>query len=359
MAKFFGKQYTRNEILQKVGDVNQLASIRPVVLDDGPERGVRALFVSTACGLTLTILPDRGMDILDARFNGMPFGWQSAAGPAAPTFYDSFDDEWLRTFAGGVLTTCGLLNTGPASESEFEALGMHGRISHTPARNVSFGGKWQNDDYFLWATGDLIETKVMGYHLKLQRTYTFAADLPLIQIQDEIENLGFEPIAPMLLYHCNFGFPLLDEGTELLTVAENVQPRDKAAAHGLDDFERMPAPQPGIEEQVFFIEPDTGATDQDQVGLVNREFMQNQGFGVYIRYLQSSLPYLTVWKMPRPGTYVMGLEPGNCLPIGREACEKKGMLQPLAPGDRRTFQLEIGVLADNNEIRAFEAELRG
>jgi len=59
------------------------------------------------------------------------------------------------------------------------------------------------------------------------------------------------------------------------------------------------------------------------------------------------------------GAYVVGMEPGNCVPEGRVSARKRGTLQVLQPGEKVTFHLEIGVLRSNNEIRNFEAKLRG
>ena len=41
--------------------------------------------------------------------------------------------EWLYSFAGGLLTTCGLTHVGGPEEDEFGRRGLHGRISNLPA----------------------------------------------------------------------------------------------------------------------------------------------------------------------------------------------------------------------------------
>ena len=46
-----------------VGDLRQVASVRRIVLDDGAERGVRALAFSTGDGLDFWVLTDRSLDI--------------------------------------------------------------------------------------------------------------------------------------------------------------------------------------------------------------------------------------------------------------------------------------------------------
>jgi hypothetical protein len=87
--------------------------------------------------------------------------------------------------------------------------------------------------------------------------------------------------------------------------------------------------------------------------------MHGQGIGVYLRYSKKELPFYTEWKMVGEGTYVVGMEPGNCIPEGRKSARKRGALTVLEPGEKAAYHLEIGVLANNQEIREFEAKLRG
>lgn len=39
--------------------------------------------------------------------------------------------------------------------------------------------------------------------------------------------------------------------------------------------------------------------------------------------------------------YVMGLEPGNCLPDGRNVMREKGILETLKPGEKKVFNLKF------------------
>lgn len=98
MATLFGRQWTRQELLTYVGDISQLGGIRLSTLADGPERGVRAADVRTGGGLNFTVLLDRGMDIGQAEYRGVPLAWVSATGPVAPAFYEPHGTGWLRTF---------------------------------------------------------------------------------------------------------------------------------------------------------------------------------------------------------------------------------------------------------------------
>ena len=76
--------------------------------------------------------------------------------------------------------------------------------------------------------------------------------------------------------------------------------------------------------------------------VVNRKHNNGQGLGVYVRYEKEQLPQLIQWKMMDKRTYVVGLEPANCLVEGRDRERERGTLQFLAPGEVKRFQLEIG-----------------
>ncbi len=63
MVQLFGKYYTSQDLLRRVGDMSQLAGVQPMELLEGNERGVRAVNLYNAAGIEMTVVPDRGMSI--------------------------------------------------------------------------------------------------------------------------------------------------------------------------------------------------------------------------------------------------------------------------------------------------------
>ena len=104
----------------------QLGGIETSVLDNGAGRGVRIAWINTGTGLRYKVVLDRGMDILDAFFNEHSLAWISHAGLTAPQPFSNQGIDWLRTFGGGLLTTCGLSNAGPPNSDEHGSRGLHG-----------------------------------------------------------------------------------------------------------------------------------------------------------------------------------------------------------------------------------------
>mgnify|MGYP006304069093 CR=1 FL=1 len=106
MPELYGKSLSRAEILHRVGDISQICDARRSILSEGRSRGVEIVDVYNAAGLRFTIVPSRGMDISHASYKGMPFAWRSAVGEISPFLYQPEGYEWLRSFFGGLLTTC-------------------------------------------------------------------------------------------------------------------------------------------------------------------------------------------------------------------------------------------------------------
>jgi len=108
VAELYGKRWTRAELTRYVGDISQIAGIRPVVFQDGPEAGVRALEFRTGGGLAFTVLAERAMDIGLAEIHGVPVSFLSPVGYVHPSYFEGAGMGWLRTFQGGLFVTCGL-----------------------------------------------------------------------------------------------------------------------------------------------------------------------------------------------------------------------------------------------------------
>jgi len=86
MAQLYGRAWTRAELTRYVADMAQLAGIKPVAFQDGPEAGVRALEFHTGAGLAFTVLADRAMDVGLAEIDGVPLSFMTGVGYAHPAY---------------------------------------------------------------------------------------------------------------------------------------------------------------------------------------------------------------------------------------------------------------------------------
>jgi hypothetical protein len=139
LLKFFDKEYNFKELEKRVGDFSQLAGVKKYVFSNGRSKGVEAADIRTGSGLSYTILLDRAMDIAWAEYKGIPLAYMTQVGIVAPQYYETESNEWLRSFAGGLMTTCGLDNVGASCELGGVGYGQHGRISNLPGENICIG----------------------------------------------------------------------------------------------------------------------------------------------------------------------------------------------------------------------------
>jgi hypothetical protein len=351
--RLFGRDYEPEELRRLVGAESQLAGIRPVELGDGRARGTRAAEVYTGSGLRFLVLIDRGLDVGPAEDGGRPLAWVHPAF-ASPALHEPSGIGWLRTFGGGLVTTCGLTHFGAPDDEGAEGYGLHGRASHLPAENVRVRQEWRGGDYVLEIEGETRESRLFGENLRLERRISTRLGATSLTVEDRVTNEGFQAAPLAVLYHCNFGFPVVSPDSELVVRDREVRPRDAEARAGLDTHRRLEAPRDGFAEQVFFHEPRADGHGYAAAAIVNRAL----AFGAFVRWRVAELPSLAQWKMMGPGEYVCGLEPATheMAPTRRELRER-GLPRELAPGDSTALRLEIGSLPDATAIAGFEAAL--
>ncbi len=315
-----------------IGTMDQLARIRTSVLDDGRGRGIRIADVDNGSGLRFTVLLDRGMDIGDASFNGIPVAYQTPVGLVHPSHFESDGFRWLRSFGGGLLAGCGLRNVGSPEAEEGMRVdgpqGLHGRLSNTPAEDVSVLKGWRNGRYELSVSGMVREVSFFGENLELRRTVSTAMGDNTIAIRDEIRNAGVRSSPLMLLYHINLGYPLLSEASVIEGRVARTVPRNDESAGGIGAWSSCQKPSAGYAEQCFDHEVEPGADGMARMTLRNPV----SGRAVEVAYRKAELPYFTQWKMMGEQEYVMGLEPANCHPDGQAAEKQNGTLKILEPG---------------------------
>jgi len=354
MAKLYGQEFSRDKLMRKIGDISQIAGVRSYQLSDGNEKGVDAVDFRTGTGFNFTVLPGRGMDISCAEYNGQSLCWRSCTGEVVPSYFEPEGLGWLRGFYGGLLVTCGMTYLGdPCTDGEDE-LGLHGRSSYIPARNVWTDGQWKGDQYVMWTQGKVREAKVFGEDVLRTRKVRAKLGEPKLYLHDVVENLGFEPVPHMYLYHINAGFPAVDEDSILLSPTKEAVPRNEDAQVDAQNYYKFQAPTPGFKERVYYHEMIPGPDGYVYAALVNKKFKNGQGFGFYVKYLKSQLPRFIEWKMNGEGIYVVGMEPANCFVDGRDKEREQGTLQFLEPGEKREYDLEIGVLTSNEDIEVLE-----
>jgi len=343
-----GLSYTREFLSAHTGRLSQVGGISHFTHADGKAKGVSTLRVRTARGFEFWVVPDRGMDIFEASFEGKSLCWHAPAGMVHPAYYSNRGSEMLKSFAGGLVSTCGLTTAGAPSEDNGESLGLHGSISNTPAESASWSEHWKGEEYLLTVSGKVREASVHGSNLLLERTISTSLESKSFSLHDVVENQGVRESPLMVLYHFNFGFPLLTERSRIYAPSLSLDSATNFAAGSKEQWDRFEKPQMGLEERVYFHRMQPQPDGKVTVVLVSDNDQPN--FGIALSYDAQNLPELVQWKMTAVNHFVLGLEPANCRTLGRKAERQRGTLQTLAPGERREFQLEFSVLNGAEEV---------
>ena len=312
----------------------------------------------TGTGLSFSVLVDRGMSISDADYRGAPIGWKSQTGDVGPSYYDPDGPEWLRGFFGGLLTTCGLTWAGAATVDEGVELGLHGRGSSLPAEVLAASGDWVGDKYVIRVEGKVREARVFGPNMVLARKITTELGSNKITIQDSITNEGWNPSPLMVLYHFNFGFPLLDDGARFVSTSTRYVPRDQDAWEGHEEFHRFGPPERAFREKVYFHDLAVDGEGFAHAGITNEGFDGGRGLGVSLKFKKEQLGRMIEWKMVGEGEYVVGVEPANCLVMGRDTERKWGTLETLDPSETKQVDIELSVLTCVEDIEEYEKTVR-
>ncbi len=325
---------------------------------DGPSAGVHGVDLANG-KLNATILPTRGMGLHAVQYGDWRIGWRSPVrGPVHPALVPLMDASglgWLDGF-DELLCRCGLYSNGAP---EFAANGslvypLHGRIANTPAHAVELSSDPAAKTISLSGTMD--ESRFHFQKLRLRSTVTLPAGEARLSVLDEVTNFSDLPGEMELLYHINFGEPLLDAGSQIVAAAKRVVPRNPHSATDVATWDKVGPQHPTKPEQVYFLEPLADQSGRTTVLLRNAAGTR----GVSVGFKLAQMPLFTLWKNTAPSAdgYVVGLEPGINFPNTRSFEAEKGRVKKLAAGETARFELELGFYNSTAEVQAVEAQIK-
>ena len=320
------------DLLRKgyIGHPAQLCTLRRVTVSEGKAKGTEIIEVKTAGGLELDILPDAGLDIGQCRFRGVNMSWMSKNGYDSPALIHPYETEFVNTFPGGLLYTCGLRSAGPSNRDNGEWHPLHGRYHSLAAEQVCAEIIGEE----ITVRGVIRETALFGHCLEVRRIIRIPVYGASVTVKDELTNQSPRDEEIMQIYHCNFGWPLLSEQARLVLPEERETiPRTAFAKTGLGRECGFDSPIPGEEERVFFQK-------------MRREYwarLENPALctSMTISWSGDTLPILSQWRSMAAGDYVLGLEPTNCYIMGRHDEREHGTLPVLKAFSTETHTVTI------------------
>lgn len=324
-----------------VANSAQISGVEEVTLAKGKGKGMTLLEVRNGKGLQFTLSADRAMDISRLTYEGENMGFFAPCGYVAPAFYDAKGAGFLKSFTAGFLTTCGLTAVGSPCVDEGEELPLHGTISNTPCETYSY----RETDTEVIVEACVRDAALFGHQLLLHRTYICSKTENVLRIEDAVENIGTKTSPCMLMYHFNMGYPLLSENAIVAIPHHTVQARDDHAAEDMENCLKMELPQADYVERCYYYD----VKEKDGMGMVGI-FNPDIKKGLTMKFGKKTLDCFIEWKMMGEGEYVLGLEPANCTPDGRDVMREKKILKFVAPGETYKTEIEFKFTDCQDEI---------
>ena len=329
-------------IASYIGHDSQICGVEEHMLTKGKGKGMTLLEIRNGKGLNITLSADRAMDISRIEYMGANIGYFSPCGYVAPQYYDKDGNGFLKSFTAGFMTTCGLTAVGSPCTDDGEALPLHGTVSNTPCEHYYY----TENDNEIKIYAKVRDAAIFNRQLLLHRTYTISKNENIILIEDSVENIGNAKSPCMLLYHINMGYPLLSENAIVNIPHNSVRARNKHALEDINNRLVMEKPQQGYEERCYYY--DVKANENTAaVGIFNPDIKR----GLVIKYDKSALDSFTQWKMMGKSEYVLGLEPGNCTPDGRDVNRRDGILKFIESGDCYNTNIKINFTQNQEEVK--------
>ena len=313
-----------------IGHPWQIYGIEEHRLIGGKGDGMRLLQVRNGKGLEMTVSLDRNADIARVTIDGMNVSYMSSSGYVAPAYYQNEGLGWLKSFTAGFLTTCGLEAAGSPCVDDGETLPLHGTIANTPAEHVY----WYEADSELVVCAVIRDEVLFGRKFLMERKIRVSLTENVFYIQDKVTNTSNKTQPLEILYHMNMGYPMLDEDSIVSVPGSSVKGRDAHATAHIDSCLKMELPQPDFQERCYYFDFES---EEGSASIYQPKYNK----GLRISFDRSTLDCFTVWKMMGCRDYVLGLEPGNCYPDGRDVMRQQGMLKFLEPGESTAFNIRV------------------
>lgn len=329
------------------------------VLHGGKQEGVRLITVYNG-KLQIVLIPTRGLGILSVKHSDLRLGWDSPVKEVVHPKHVNLAARgglgWLEGF-NEWMVRCGLENNGQGGPDKLINnvgdevlidLTLHGKIANIPASEVEVIVE-DKAPFRITVKGSVHERMLFGPKLELQTELVVEPSATTFTVRDVVINRGAQPQEFQMLYHANYGKPLLEEGARFVAPLAEVTPYNANAARDVKTYDTFRGPTPGYVEQVYLFKPLADTKGDTLLLLQNRAGDR----GTSLRYSLKELPYLTLWKNTGAAAdgYVIGIEPGTNYPNRRMVERKAGRVPKLEGGGRYEMTVEYGVHVGTSEVK--------
>lgn len=336
------------------------------------ERGGLRFVVLENRSLRVTVIPDKGSDIVEFRFKPLDLDvlWRSPIGLRDPRttlpssagtgpMLDLYEGGWQEILPSG----------GPPSAHAGAEWGQHGETTTLP---------WEYRIAVDEEEHAAVEfrARLLRYPLVVEKTLRLRREHPVLTIEEALTNEADEPVELMWGHHPTVGAPFLSErcrfhvpgGTTRVPEERTFErqrcapgatgrwPSVAAVGGGELDLSSMPPAAARTAELLYVTELPEG-----WYAIVNEEL--GAGFG--LSFDVGVFPHLWYWQVARGAfgypwfgrTYSMALEPWTSWPgDGLAAAVRRGTALTLEAGERLETELHASAWVGGGAVRCVTAD---
>jgi hypothetical protein len=270
---------------------------------------------------------------------------------------------WLEGF-NEWMARCGLEWAGHPGQDRFVnnlgeqaemSLTLHGKVANIPASEVEVIVEREPRPR-IRVRGRVDERAFYGPKLELWTEVWTEPGSSTFQIEDTLTNRGAYDQEFQVLYHVNYGPPLLGAGSRFAAPVRRVTPFNAHAAKDVATYSEYSGPAKGFIEQVYNLHPYADSAGRSLLMLRNGAGDRAVSMGFTV----ADLPYVTLWKnlTALEEGYVTGLEPGTGFPYTRRLEREAGRVPSLKPGETRRFAIDFGLHTTTEAVRAVDDRIK-
>ncbi|PXV74719.1 aldose 1-epimerase family protein [Pantoea sp. PNA 03-3] len=333
-------------------------SIEQKVLHGGKQEGSKLLVIRSQDGLTITLIPTRGMNLLRVEGFGTRLGWDSPVKEVVNPAFINLESRnglgWLEGF-NEMMVRCGYEWTGHPVNDKGRIYTLHGKAGNTPVSQLEVEVA-DAAPHEIRIRGLIKESTFKKADLQTWTELRYVPGSNQFSLHDVLTNHSDYPHDYEIIYHSNFSTPILEEGARFMAPMSGISPFNDYAKAGLKNWQTYQGPTKDFDEMVFNIKPLSDKNHQTVAAVVNKAGNK----GASIQFDTQQLPLLTLWKNTdtlKQG-YVTGIEPGTnyAYPVTIEREQKR--VKQLAPGASATFDLTYTLLHNSDQVNAVEKRIQ-
>ncbi|MBI0028476.1 aldose 1-epimerase family protein [Gilliamella sp. B14448G11] len=342
---------------QDLGVKEHKFTIQNTVLKGGKQDGTELLTIASD-NLTIKLIPTRGLGILSVDGDDIRLGWDSPVDEVVNPKYINLESRgglgWLDGF-NELMVRCGFEWTGHAVQADGMIYTLHGRAQNTPVSRLIVN-VLDKAPYTITVTGLIKENTFKKSNLETWVSLSYVPGSKDFIVHDVVTNKSDYTRDYQIIYHSNYGTPILEEGARFVAPVKEISPFNDYAKKGLKTWQTYLGPTKDFDEMVFNVYPYADEQGQTQVMVTNQAGDKGAG----ISFNTNQLPVFSLWKNTdtlKQG-YVTGLEPGTSFayPVTVEREQKR--VRQLEPGQSTEFTLVYSLLSDKKSVEQYEAQIK-